>query len=243
MADGILVNSRISDSLFGDDVIVLHINTNQYNSLWIQDIKSIIEAIEMAGQNARIKMLIISGVGPCFCTGLDVEHLLLSDRNEIIDTLYYLELLIFTIVNSPIIIVSAINGHAIGGGAVLAVASDYRIASDDKRIKIGFPEYRKGLFIPKLMRELISLRTNADIKMLLFGEYVEVDKAIQLGIVDECSGIDLITQTLMRFERFSKETTRIYKSHNIVPISELIPYVSNVEYNDLCNRILGIGGI
>lgn len=241
MVVGILDDPRISCSPINDDVIVLSINTDKYNSLCIQDIKSMILLLESAEQDNRIKMLIISGSGTCFCTGLDVEHLLVSDKNGVIETLYFLELLLYRILVSPILIVSAINGHTIGGGAVMAVATDYRIALNDQRIKIGFPEYKKGIFLPKLMRTIISQRTKVDTKMLLFGEYVGVGEAMQKGIIDECKYNDLIDQAILKFINIDKQTARTYKSNFISPVSELLPYRSNAEYEELCNRILGDG--
>ncbi len=42
--------------------------------------------------------------------------------------------------------VAAINGHALGGGLEVCLACHHRIAVDDKKIKIGFPEIKVGLF-------------------------------------------------------------------------------------------------
>lgn len=230
--------SRIYCSHPNDTVTVLHINTNRHCSLRCYDIKSMIDVIEEAEQNARVKMIVVTGVGSSFCTGLDVEHLKISDKQEVIDTLYYLELLIFKIVTSPILIVSAVNGHTIGGGAIIAVASDYCIALDDMRTKIGFPEYSKGLFLPKLMRSLISRRTTVGMKMLLFGKYIGVQEAMKMGIIDECGHSDLIEEALTIFYDVDSQIARNYKSYNMDINEVLLPLRSNIEYIELASRII-----
>lgn len=237
MVDGILASSRIHCLHPSDTATVLQINTNRHNSLRCHDIKSIIAAIENAEQTARVKMLIVTGVGSSFCTGLDVEHLKICDKQEVIDCLYYLDLLMYKIVTSYILIVSAVNGHTIGGGAIIAVASDYCIASDDMRTKIGFPEYKMGLFLPKFMGSLVFRRTTVGMKMLLFGKYVGVQEAMQMGIIDHCVHDDIIEEVLTLFSDVDSQTVRNYKCHNMNADEVLLPVKSNSEYSELASRI------
>ena len=240
MVDGILDKSRIYCTHPNDTVTVLHINTNRYCSLRGHDIKSMIVAIEEAVHNARVKMIVITGVGYSFCTGLDVEYLKIRDKQEIIDCLYYLDLLMFKIVTSSVIFVSAVNGHSIGGGAIIAVASDYCIALDDKRTKIGFPEYKSGLFLPKIMGSLLFRRTTVGIKMLLLGRYFGVQEAMQVGIVDHCVHDDLLEEVITMFSDVDSRTARNYKCHNINANEVSLPVKSDSEYNELASRILNL---
>lgn len=45
----------------------------------------------------------------------------------------------------PVPVVAAINGAALGGGYELCLASNYRIAADNPKSKIGLPEVTLGL--------------------------------------------------------------------------------------------------
>jgi enoyl-CoA hydratase len=48
----------------------------------------------------------------------------------------------------PSPVVAAINGHALGGGFVLALCCDYRLVVDDPSIKLGIPEAQAGVPFP-----------------------------------------------------------------------------------------------
>lgn len=81
-----------------------------------------------------------------------------------------------------------INGFCMGGGLELALACDYRIATDDKDTRIGLPEVMLGIHpgwggtvrLPRLIGGFDALS-----KVILTGVPVSSSKAKQLGIVDD----------------------------------------------------------
>ncbi len=83
--------------------------------------------------------------------------------------------------------VAAIDGLCLGGGTELALACDYRLASDRPQTKIGLPEVRLGI-IPGFggttrLPRLIGL-TQA-LPIILTGQPVSASKARRIGMVDE----------------------------------------------------------
>jgi 3-hydroxyacyl-CoA dehydrogenase / enoyl-CoA hydratase / 3-hydroxybutyryl-CoA epimerase len=85
-------------------------------------------------------------------------------------------------------VVAALNGSALGGGLEIALACHHRIALDDKRIQLGFPEVTLGLLpgaggVTRTVR-MIGIE-NALTKLLLQGQRLRPAEAMQLGIVDE----------------------------------------------------------
>lgn len=84
--------------------------------------------------------------------------------------------------------VAIINGFCMGGGLELALACDYRIASDEKETLLGLPEVMLGIHpgwggtvrLPRLIGGF-----NALAKIILTGMPVSASKAKQLGIVDD----------------------------------------------------------
>ncbi|MEM3397937.1 MAG: enoyl-CoA hydratase/isomerase family protein [Nitrososphaerota archaeon] len=82
-------------------------------------------------------------------------------------------------------VVAAINGYALGGGLELALACDFRIASE--HAELGSPEINLGI-IPgwggtqKLVR-IIGLR-NAK-RLVMLGERLKAEEALQIGLVDK----------------------------------------------------------
>ncbi len=81
-------------------------------------------------------------------------------------------------------IIAAVNGYAIGAGCMLALACDIRIASENAEfgipeIKYGFPP---GMGAAQRLPGLIPL--GAALEMLLTGDRVKADQALQWGLVN-----------------------------------------------------------
>ena len=84
-------------------------------------------------------------------------------------------------------IVAAIHGACLGGGYELALACDWRIATDHDKTQIGLPEIQLGL-IPgaggtQRLPRLIGVRAALD--LILAGKSERAGKALRLGMVDE----------------------------------------------------------
>ncbi len=83
--------------------------------------------------------------------------------------------------------VCAINGVCLGGGTELALACSFRIASDDRKVKIGLPEVQLGI-IPgfggtQRMPRLIGLQRS--LELILTGRQVDARKARKIGLIDQ----------------------------------------------------------
>lgn len=92
-------------------------------------------------------------------------------------------------------VIAAINGYALGGGLELALACDFRIASE--HAEFGSPEINLGI-IPgwggtqKLVR-IIGLRNAKRVVML--GERLKAEEALQLGLVDKVVSFEKLRET------------------------------------------------
>ncbi len=81
--------------------------------------------------------------------------------------------------------VAAINGSCMGGGLELALAFDYRLASDNPKTELGQPEVKVGL-IPgwggtQRLARLIG--PNLAVELCCGGEPIKADRARQIGLV------------------------------------------------------------
>lgn len=84
--------------------------------------------------------------------------------------------------------VAMINGFCMGGGLELALACNYRLATDDKDTRLGLPEILLGIHpgwggtvrLPRLIGGFDALS-----KVILTGAPLSAVKAKQLGIVDD----------------------------------------------------------
>lgn len=84
----------------------------------------------------------------------------------------------------PVPVIAALNGHALGGGAEVAIAADIRIAADD--VKIGFNQANLGIMPAWGGAERLALRVGRGRAMLAIatGELYDAPTAQRLGLID-----------------------------------------------------------
>jgi enoyl-CoA hydratase/carnithine racemase len=104
-------------------------------------------------------------------------------RLEVFETLFKMVLEVYAFPKPHI---SAIEGHAMAGGAVLAILSDWRFMSLDKS-RISFSEVAVGLTIPRAIINLIESATGpaALRQIAMLGSAIKSSEAQRLGLVDE----------------------------------------------------------
>ncbi len=148
--------------------------------LWL-DFQS---AMQDAGHDSNIKVLIVTGQGRAFSTGADLKE---SKTRSIEDYRNYLEALQETtrkILRFEKPTIAAINGYALGSGYELALACDIRIAANEAQI--GSPEAKvRSSVTGGAMRLIQDLIGPAKAKELLFtGDYIDGREAQRIGLVN-----------------------------------------------------------
>ncbi|MBV6494572.1 MAG: 1,4-dihydroxy-2-naphthoyl-CoA synthase [Turneriella sp.] len=130
-------------------------------------------------------VIVHSDVEGYFSNGLDPDMMLSNNvlgRASVFESLLALVLDVYSFPKPHI---SAIEGHAMAGGAVLAILSDWRFMSKDKS-RISFAEVAVGLTIPKPIINLVESVTGPgplrEIAML--GSAIKSERAQVLGLVD-----------------------------------------------------------
>jgi len=156
---------------------------NALNRRMIQDI---IAAARWFNQQPDIKVVVISGNGPDFCSGFDLQNFSVDAPPEEIRNIVALgrELSEAVIRMRPITIAS-VHRHCVGGGVVLAGVCDFRYASEDASFwlpetAIGIPLAWAG--IPLLVREIGPLMAT---ELTLLCEKMPASKALALGMLND----------------------------------------------------------
>lgn len=133
----------------------------------------------------EVRCVILTGEGKAFCAGADLAEeadLDLVEIDEYAGSGYRMTKKIDTF-RTPVI--AAVNGYALGGGFEVALAADYRIASE--KAQMSLPEVTFGTFSGwgGLERMLKLIRPSIAKRLLYTGERVRADEALKIGLVDE----------------------------------------------------------
>jgi 3-hydroxyacyl-CoA dehydrogenase/enoyl-CoA hydratase/3-hydroxybutyryl-CoA epimerase len=150
-------------------------------------------------------LILRSGKPGTFVAGADIEELkAATDVTEVEEMLRLGHGMLLRLSALPYPVVAAIDGACLGGGLELALAADWRVATESLKTKIGLPEVQLGL-IPGLggtqrLPRLIGVPAALD--LILTGKQVTARKALNLGIVDEiCHPASLSEAALRLAER------------------------------------------
>lgn len=153
---------------------------------------------ELAGDR-HVRAVILCGNGPSFSTGVDVKQL--ARGGVTTDLFLDWHRMARLLGELPMPLIVALHGHCLGGGVMLTLAADYRIAAAD--LNIGLGAVRHGI-IPGSAPELLPAIVGAAAarRLCLFGEYVDADEARRIGLVDRVvSAAELEAQARALAER------------------------------------------
>jgi methylglutaconyl-CoA hydratase len=134
-----------------------------------------------------VKLVILTGAGTAFCSGLDLavlEAMAIETAREQSFDAQRTAHLFRTLYTLPIPTIAAVNGHAIAGGTGLATLCDFTFAIPEA--KFGYTEVKIG-FIPALVSVFLGLQLGEKQarNLLLTGKIFDAHRAHALGLVDE----------------------------------------------------------
>jgi enoyl-CoA hydratase/carnithine racemase len=130
-----------------------------------------------------IAVLVVAGRGRAFCAGNDVAEMatLSGDEAEALATRQ--ATLIDRFARLPQVTIAAIDGWALGGGLMLAVAQDLRVASD--RARFGLPEVTLGFNPAYGIARLLDVAAGGWAReLLLTGRTIRASEALRMGLVN-----------------------------------------------------------
>jgi enoyl-CoA hydratase/carnithine racemase len=150
--------------------------------------QEVAQAVREMAEHEEVRVLVVTGAGRAFCAGADIGYM--KELTERKDTEAFRALVeagreVVTIIRStPKPVIASVNGPAAGGGANLALACDFRIASDKASIgqtfnKIGLhPDWGGTYFLPRLVGSSKAL------ELIFSGEMIGADECHRLGLLN-----------------------------------------------------------
>ena len=155
------------------------------NALSAELVGALTDAVDAAGRDESVRVVVLTGAGRAFSAGADLAALqalgTASAEANLADS-ERLARLFEAIYLSSKPVVAKVQGHAIAGGCGLAAVCDVSLVADDA--KLGFTETRIG-FVPAIVSVFVvrKLGEGAARDLLLRGRLVGAAEAARIGLV------------------------------------------------------------
>ena len=170
-----------------DAVATITLNRpDKRNAISFELIDDLLRGLDEVAKS-RAQVLIITGAGKAFCSGMDLDDLKaligrsaeqnLKDSETIVR-------LFRSLYEFPKVTIAAVNGAAIAGGTGLALLCDFTLAVPEA--KFGYTEVRIG-FVPAIVSTFLLRQVGEKQArdLLLTGRIIGADEAARFGLINE----------------------------------------------------------
>lgn len=207
-----------------DKVATITINNPaKMNCLDIEMLEAVADLLLDIKKTIRVNVLVIQGAGEkAFSTGGNLNAFgKLKEFHEVKDWIKYGNEVFNILDDMPIATIAAIRGYAMGGGLELALACDLRIATENA--VFSMPELNHG-WVPGWggLSRLRRLLGEAKAKeMIMLGEHISANDALQFGLVNKVCQSDKLNELV-------EETAQ--------KLSKIDPFVMEMSKNALMDQ-------
>lgn len=206
----------------GGDVWVLRMDEgeNGFNRRWLDAVNAALDRVEAAGGPAA---LVTTGARKFYTTGMDLDWLATISA-EATGFLAEVDRLFGRLLGFPVATVAAVNGHAFGAGAVLAVAHDVVVMREDK----GYwclPEADLGFPVTPAMFAVIAAKLPGRTaqEAILTGRRYGGPEAAAAGIVHQVASEDqVLSRAVQRAAGLAGKERRTLAEHKRMLYGEAI---------------------
>ncbi len=145
--------------------------------------RALLDVLKSLESDGKTRCVVLTGAARAFSVGSDIRDFS-TEVGWLLENDYVEAGLNAAVEESPLPVIAAVNGYAFGGGAVLALACDVRMAAESA--KFGFPEVQVGAFasgsgtqrLPRLVGRGRAL------DLLFTGRTVDAQEALRIGLVE-----------------------------------------------------------
>ena len=171
-----------------DGVAVLSLELGRGNAIDHAFIDALGAALDETARDGA-RAVVLTGRGKVFCGGLDLLTIHAYDRAELERFVDAFEGMFTRVLSFPRPVVAAVNGHALAGGCILAMAADYRIMAPGA-FQIGVNEVMLGIPFPAAAFEVTRRATPkaAASVVMMQGRRFSPEEAVGAGIVHRLAG-------------------------------------------------------
>jgi len=210
----------------GVALLAMRSGENRFNPPFIGELSRALDEVEGSDEPTA---LVLTGDGKFFSNGLDLAWMSGEGRDRAGDVVRGMLGIFARLLASPIPSVAALNGHAFAGGAMLALACDFRVMRSDR----GFfciPEIDLGLPLHPAMASLIQARLPklTAHEAIVTGKRYGGIEAQARGIVDVAvPAVDLISKSLAVAAPLAGKNRGVMVAHKQLLYAETLRLLKN----------------
>jgi len=172
-------------------ILTMH-GTGAFNPTSLELFNQLLDQVEA---NEECAALLITGEEKNFSLGLDLEFLQTLEQADFMQFVENTMVMAARLLTFPIPVVSVVNGHAFGLGAMIALASDYKVMRQDRGF-LCLPEIDLGMPFTPAMNALVVNKLDGNLRrdMMLAGRRLGGEDAYALGLFDGCASEDALLE-------------------------------------------------
>lgn len=176
-----------------DDAGIVALTLNrprQYNALSQALLSALQAELDAMAADPSVRVVIIAGNGPAFCAGHDLKEMRSCSDRDVHRALFeQCSRLMLTINRLPQPVIAKVHGIATAAGCQLVAACDLAVAADSARFATS--GINVGLFCATPAVALSrNLGRKHALELLLTGDFVDAQIALDLGLVNRVTGAD-----------------------------------------------------
>ena len=154
------------------------------NALSMELLNSLQSELDAISSDASVKVLILRGAGPAFCSGHDLKEMRANPERAFIEQVFQAcSRLMISITTLPQPVIAQVHGSATAAGCQLVAACDLAVCDDGAQF--ATPGVNIGLFCSTPMVALSrTVGRKAAMEMLLTGAPIDALRALQIGLVN-----------------------------------------------------------
>lgn len=193
-------------------------SANVWNEETLREFNHNLEVIE---HDTRVKALVLrSAKERIFVAGADLKSIRSMPHARVNDLIWLGQAVFDRLARLKVVKIAAIHGACMGGGFEVALACDWRIASDHTSTKIGLPETLLGILpawggSTRLPR-LIGLRRALD--LITRGKLLNASAAKRAGLVSHVAPVERLETLARRLAREKRPRARIHFENYLAPV-------------------------
>jgi enoyl-CoA hydratase len=166
------------------DVAILSLDDGKANALLVPEFEGLEAALDEI-EKSSAHSVVLTGRPGYFSAGLNLKAiggLSLDEKKQLVTAMGRAVIKLFLF---PRPVVAAVSGHALGGGAMLALAADTRICADGT-FRIGLNEVQVGLFVPSYAIELARAAVSSSrlTDLVMHGRVLSPMEALSMHIAE-----------------------------------------------------------